>query len=293
MPRAKILVATHRGPPEDAGRFFSSNVQPFLEENVFRGRKRGLIVCEAMLYRMHFDFSSAAQARLLMGRPTDERLSMLQAGLDATARMLNSQFQATIGKGKRPLPPLDLGFERYVMGVNSFNQGAISLVVDPQNAQASYMHSEAEALLEVLRQIQSGAERIACMGRVIRLQAGSLALRNELLNRMIDDALDRDPALAIVLPRGAGSAGLHRSLNAFRCDISVVSDGSFVSYLEQAVNMVMDGEMDEEGIEEYSRLQLRYMDYLERYRGKEDWSRLSLEAAMYAVSETGRPEGPK
>lgn len=288
MSRAKILIATHRGQPADAGHFFSGAVQPFLEENVFKGRRKGLVVCEAMLYRMHFDYRSASDARMMMGRPTEDKLSMLQVGLDTTARMLNSQFEATIGKGKRPLPPLRLGFEDYVMRLNNFNKGAITLAVEPQHAGASFIHAEAESLMEEMGGTQEKDLRISCLSRVISLLAQATAIRNRLLAGMIEESLDFDPRLAIALPRGPGNAGLHRALDERRCDVSLVSDGSFMTYLEQAVGKLMSGELGPAGVDDYSRLHLRYLEFLEGKTGRDDWKRLSLEAALYAVSDEGQ-----
>lgn len=287
MARAKVLLATNRGPPEDARVFFSGAVQPFLEENVFRGRRKGLVVCEAMLYRMHFDFRSATDARLMMGRASEDKLAMLQLGLDATARMLNGQFEATIGKGKRPLPPLRLGFEDYVMRLNNFNKGAIRLAIEPQHAGASFIHAEAESLAESLGDMREQDGRIACMSRVITLLAEATAIRNGLLRGMIEEELDLLPGLAIALPRGPGNVSLHRSIDERRCDVSLVSDGSFMTFLEQAVGKLISGEMGPGGIDDYSRLHLRYLEYLGKSGRCGDWKRLSLEAALHAVSADG------
>ena len=289
MKPAKILLATQRGPPEDSREFFGRAVQPFLEENVLKGRRKGLVVCEAMLYRMHFDFRSATEVRTVMGRASEGKLGMLQLGLDATARMMNSQFEATISKGKRPLPPLRLGFEDFVMRLNRFNRGAITVVVEPQDARASFMHAEAESLVEGMGYIHGMRGRTECLNSVIAILAEAAVIRNRLICGMIESALDLDPALAIVLPRGPGNAGLHRSLDSRRCDIRLASDGSFMTYLEQAVVALMGGEIGPGGLEEYSRLHLRYLEYLDGNSGRGDWKKLSLEAALYAVSDGDEP----
>ena len=52
---------------------------------------------------------------------------------------------------------------------------------------------------------------------------------------------------------------------------------------------LMRGEIGPGGLEEYSRLHLRYLEYLDGNSGRGDWKKLSLEAALYAVSDGDEP----
>jgi hypothetical protein len=287
MEKAKLLVATSRGPPGECRQFFSRTVEPFLDENVRRGRRQGLVVYEAMLYTMHFDFSSAIQRRLFMGEAEEWKVARLQAVLSSSELMLGEQLAVTLGSGKPPLIAPGMGFEDYVMRVNLFRKGAIASVVEPQDARASFLHAEAEALRESLAEAGDWDGRIEGMVRLIRLVAECQALRTRLLAAKLSSALESDPSLAVVLPTSSGWGGLAEALGARSFELRHASDGSFKDFLGQASSALASGGLDEAGLRKHARLQLRYDDFIASHAGALGWKEASLQAALHAVDDPG------
>jgi hypothetical protein len=283
--KTKVLIATYRGHPEGAAKFFSGAVQPFLEETVHRGRKNAAIIYEGMLYRIVLDFPSAQDVMNHLGTKSDEKLVSIQLSLNFMETSFNRQISA-INVGKQPLIPIMLGFEDFVRRVNYFSKKAIVMLIEPQSAQATYYDAEAAVLEEKFETLHDFGDRLHCMSELIILSAKSRKARFDALRNFLPQLGKESPGIALVLPRGPGNLGLEKIFDVNQYDLRMITDGSPTSFSEQAVAAIISrGQLETNELLRYSALQISYMNFIEANKSDSNPSEVMREGIAYALSK--------